>query len=404
MAITASVAKKKLFVIADAGCDTGFAQVTHNLVEHLAERWDIHVLGINYYGDPHPIQAKCKLYNPAAKVQGDSYGINRIKELLAFIKPDVVFLINDPWVGAEYIKLLVDFDGPKILYTPIDATDLKRKYIDPLNAYDHVIAYTEFGKAQLQLKGLEKPISVIPHGVNTKLYHPIPMEEAKKRNTFPSDWYIVNVTDRNQIRKRIDLAFYYFKVWCESTDKPDNVKLHYHGAIQDEGWDIIDLAEEMGIQPRLIITSPKITAASGLPIELMPYAYAPASVGLSCTMGEGWGMTTHERMAMRIPMIVPEYSALGEWPKGGVHYTAISDIPFYNIKGLNSRGGIPELKSTIDALELMYRNEQYRNDVALKGYTIATDKKFQWRNIAMQFNSVFTGALRAKALEEKDDE
>ena len=50
--------KKKLFIIADAGVDTGFAQVTHNLVEHLADKWDIHIMGINYWGDPHPIQSK----------------------------------------------------------------------------------------------------------------------------------------------------------------------------------------------------------------------------------------------------------------------------------------------------------------------------------------------------------
>jgi len=38
--------KPKLFIIADAGVDTGFAQVTHNLVEHLHS----FVERIKYYG------------------------------------------------------------------------------------------------------------------------------------------------------------------------------------------------------------------------------------------------------------------------------------------------------------------------------------------------------------------
>lgn len=380
-------AKKKLFVIADAGCDTGFAQVTHNLIEHLHTLWDIHVLGINYYGDPHPIQEKAKLYTPTAMMQGDYYGTARVKPLINKIEPDVIMLINDPWVASQYVPLFKDTKAKKVLYTPIDGTNIKDAFVEPLAMFDHIICYTEFGKQQLEKHLPSADYYVIPHGVNKKIYRPVNKQEARKRNEFPDDWYIVNVTDRNQIRKRIDLAVHYFAEWARS--KPDTVKLHYHGALQDEGWDIIQLAEELGIKDRIIITSPNITAAHGLPLELMPYVYGVADCGFSTTMGEGWGLTTHERMAMKIAMIVPRYSALGEWANGGVHYTEISDIPFYNIKGLNTRGGIPDKQSTIDALEKLYNDSDYSNRIAERGYVLATADRFSWRTIAMQFNDVF---------------
>ncbi len=394
--------KPVLFIFADAGCDTGFAQVTHNLIDQLWLKWDIHVLAINYQGDPHPIQKKCKLYNPSAKVNGDYYGTHRVGELLSQIKPDLFFMINDPWVASGYLQYMKRYTGPKVLYTPIDALNLKREYIEPLNAFDHVVGYTQFAVDQMLDRGLTTTVSHLPHGIDTKLYTPIDRAEARKVNEFPQEWFIVNVTDRNQVRKRIDLAFYAFKLWVETTDKPDSVKIHYHGAMQDEGWDIIDLSNELGLRERLIITAPNITAQNGLPLHLMPYVYAPADMGLSQTMGEGWGLTTMERMAMRIPMALPNFSALGEWAKDGAHLIDIADEPFFNKGGLNTRGGIPSLKSTINALETFYVDAGYRNHIAQKGYELVTQKKFQWYNIAKQFDVIFTDAI-ANHVEIKDE-
>lgn len=391
-----TIAKKKLFIIADAGADTGFASVTHNLVENLYDKWDIHILAINYQGDPHPIQSKAKMYNPSAKVQGDFYGTARIAELMQTVKPDVVFMINDPWVASSYAPIIAKspYKGPIVLYTPIDGKNVMADYITALNDFTHVVGYTQFGVDQLKAGGLTIPTSVIPHGVNKKLWKPTDRFDARDKQGFGQDWFIVNVTDRNQIRKRIDLAFYYFADWVHSTNKPDTVRLHYHGGMEDEGWNLFQLAEAFGIKDRLIISAPNITAQNGIPLELMPYFYAPADVGLSTTMGEGWGLTTHERMAMRIPMIVPEYSALGEWAKGGVHYTKISDIPYFNIRNLNTKGGIPDMQSTVDALEALYVDKDYREHIAQKGYELATQSKFSWRSIALQFNSVFIDAIK----------
>jgi len=399
-------AKKKLFIMADAGADTGFASVTHNLIENLYDKWEIHVLAINYQGDPHPIQSKAKLYNPSAKVQGDYYGTARISELMHVVKPDVVFMINDPWVASSYQPLLEKsvYKGPIVLYTPIDGLNVMSDYIKPINAFTHVVGYTQFGVDQLRLGGLEIPTSVIYHGVNKKLWKPLDRAEAREKQGFGQDWFIVNVTDRNQIRKRIDLAFYYFAEWVNNTNKPVTVRLHYHGGMEDEGWNLFQLAEALGIKDRLIISAPNITAHSGIPLELMPWFYAPADVGLSTTMGEGWGLTTHERMAMKIPMIVPKFSALGEWANGGVHYTDISDIPYFNIRSLNTRGGIPERQSTIDALEKMYSDKTYREDIAQKGYDLATQPKFSWRNIALQFNSVFLESIKENAAKIQKDQ
>lgn len=398
--MTNTQGKRKLFIFGDAGVHTGFANVVHNLVEHLHQYWDISILALNYLGDPHPVQKHAQLYNPAAKVQGDLYGSQRIRELIQKIRPDVIFIINDPWICVQYVELLrqTNNTAPIVLYTPVDATQLDEEYVIPLNGANRIIAYTEFGKHELTSAGLKKPIDVIPHGIDTTIYKPIGRTEARSKIGIPQDWFIVNVTDRNQIRKRIDLALYAFSEWVK--DKPLNIKLHYHGALMDEGWDIMKLAKRLGLrghentlEDRLIITSPDINSRNGVPLDRMPYVYGIANVGLSTTLGEGWAMTVHERMAMRIPMIVPRSSALSEWPNGGVHYIETSPDPFFNIHGLNTRGAVPIVASIINGLERLYTDAKYREKIALDGYRIATDKKYKWENVAKRFNEIFLDVL-----------
>ena len=228
--------KKKLFIWADAAVTTGFATVTHNLIEHLQHRWDIDVLAINYYGDSHEIQKQARLWCPVAQQPGDVYGLTRMKVLLNGIKPDVFLAINDSWILSELPDDIKDTPGKKIFYTPVDAEHLKDMYLKEVNkVFDHGIAYTQFGKQELQRAGLSVPVSVISHGIDKQAYFPMKRAEVRKQAGIDPDWYVVQVVDRNQIRKRIDLAFYYFAEWVKRYNLPENVKIYYHGAMLDEG-------------------------------------------------------------------------------------------------------------------------------------------------------------------------
>lgn len=387
--------KKKLFIIADAAVDTGFATVTHNIIEHLYQRWDISVLAINYYGDPHAIQKKASLWSPTGLMQGDLYGFHRVKPLITNFEPDAVLVINDPWIAAEYTNTWKGTPGTKILYTPVDATNIKPMFVEEINkGYDHVVGYTQFGVNELTHAGLSLPTTVIPHGVDRKMFFPMDKAAVRKEAGLDPDWFIVQVVDRNQIRKRIDLAFYYFAQWVHMTDKPDTVKLYYHGALLDEGWDLGQLAKELGIDDRLILSHRNLNPAHGFAVDAMKLVYNVADVKISTTMGEGWGFTTMESMACGIANIVPEYSALGEWAQGGVQYTDISEIPLFNTKGINTRGGIPDMKSTIRALELLYINAEERKRVAKAGYDLISQSRFTWNAVAQEFEHVFNTAKK----------
>lgn len=376
---------KKIFIIADAACDTGFANVTHNLVK----RWnyETHILAINYHGDSHWLQQHAHLYNPQAEHPEDVYGYSRVKGLLQRIQPDFIFMINDPWVCAEFTNVLPT-DIPAFIYTPVDSLHIKDMYLEPLNRYTHIIAYTEFARQELSRK-VTQPISVLYHGVDKALFYPD--RSIRESSGFPDDWFIVNITDRNTPRKRLDLAFYAFAKWVE--DKPDTIKLHYHGALKDQGWDLIDLANYLGMSKRLMLTNQNMVPGHGITLEGMRNVYNIADVGLSTSMAEGFSLPTLERMACNVPMIVPNHSAFSEWPlvagTQAVYHTDVEEAPAFATNGLNTAQRIPSVKSTIQALETLYTNKELRTSIANNGYALSQLPLFDWDYIARQFETIF---------------
>ena len=71
----------KIFWFGDAVSNTGFARVTHSILDHLAKKHEVVVYGINYGGDPHnypfKIYPACTTANPA-----DKFGLGRIQNII----------------------------------------------------------------------------------------------------------------------------------------------------------------------------------------------------------------------------------------------------------------------------------------------------------------------------------
>jgi glycosyltransferase involved in cell wall biosynthesis len=397
--------KPVLLWIGDAVAHTGFSTVTHAVLDNLHRKWDVNVLGINYFGDPHPYAYKVW---PASGYSGDVYGISRLPDLLQRIRPAVVCILNDPWVANSYISVIQDHnkrieahyakmsetraDLPPpvfvkiVLYTPIDALNIKSDFVEPLNVADRVVAYTEFGVNEMRKGGLTAETAVIPHGIDVSQFYPMPRQEARRVLNLPLDWYIVGLINRNQPRKRLDLAIEYMAAWTEN--KPSNVKFYYHGALSDVGWDVVDLCRYYGIEDRLILTSDKLSAYNGVSRDVLRAVYNSFDVQISTTMGEGWGLTTMEGMACRVPQIVPDWSALGEWPRGAVHYVECTSKGSHT-GGINTIGGIADKIQFIEALERMYVNTDYRASIAEAGYKLVRQPQFTWSSVAARFDAVF---------------
>ena len=399
--------KKKLLVIGDAPVkSTGFATVIENILLNLPANYDIAILGINYYGDPHPYQHKWRIYNP--NIGTDPFGLSRVVQVCQKEKPDVIWIVNDIWLVSRYVNIIrgVNKDVPIVVYTPVDSPGIKEEFVKPTNKANHVVASTEWGKSELISSGLATETSVAFHGVNLGLYRPIEKKIARQKafgDKLPcSDPYIVLYVGRNQPRKRVDLFLYTMAKWMQQYPH-DNVYAHYHGQPKgDLGNNTEYLAEyfskqfNVPLQDRFIVTSKDLSTENALPVEQMPFVYANADVYLHVCAIEGWGLPVAEAMACGIPSIAPNFSALSEWPKGAIHYVDVDETPWMNTNDIDTEHRFMNVASAVEALEYIYQQTEYRKELGIKGRKHMEQKCFNWREIAKHFDSVFKSVLGGK--------
>ena len=367
------------------------------LAEQLRDRWDIAVLGVNYKGDYSDLQSRYRLY--PAYLGGDMHGIGRLASIIDLEQPAACLFVCDPWIAADYAKALsaIPVAPPCVLYTPVDAMGLRRVDVAPLNSYQTVIAYTQFGAAQLRRSGYSGPLAVIPHGIDLDLFRPIDQAEARRQTHLPLDTFAVLVLDQNNPRKRLDIAFDAFRLFAQ--DKPANVRLVYHGPLGGAGrWDILGMADDLGIGERLILPRQDGLA---IPHDQMAYLYSMCDVKLSTTSGEGWGMTTAEPMACGVPNIVPDFAALGEWARGAVEYIP-AVTPLRHVE-INTVGRSPRAEDAAAALEHLYADARRRESLRTAGLALVARPEYQWLRIADQFGAVLQNAILERATADDRD-
>jgi D-inositol-3-phosphate glycosyltransferase len=408
--------KKKLLWIGDAVATTGFARVTHAICDRLKDNYDISVLGINYYGDPHPF--KYDVY--PASTGGDLWGFNRVVNIIKKLKPDIIMILNDPWVIQNYLAQLIQNkikDIPVVVYFPVDATehdpDWYRDYKELVRA---TCVYTEFGKKVVldTERVFPENIHIVPHGVDTRVFYQFKDLLDKKGNVlktgtqiareqlypmkdkpeFNAPFIILNA-NRNQPRKRIDITIRAFSVFAK--DKPSNVKLYLHMGMRDAGVDVVKLAKRYGFEDRLVITA-LVNNIPGISDDRLNVIYNATEVGINTSMGEGWGLTNWEHATAGKIQIVPDHSACAElWKDKGILIPTIADFMY---EGTNTVGRIPSLDGTVQAMQLVYedwlKGGEMVKELGEAGRKMVTGNEYNWDVAAKRVGNILANILNEK--------
>jgi len=382
----------KILFIGDGVVPTGFARVIHNIIKHLPEDWEVHHLAINYAGDPHDY--KHKIY-PAA-LGGDVYGLGRIEQLQG-LEPDLIFILNDIWMVDLFLdKIKSKWKSripPVVVYYPVDAEDFDESWYKNFDIVTHSVVYTKFGE-RVTKKAVPwlKPISIIPHGTDTDVFYKMGKQEAKDRlfaesNEIRENSFIVLNANRNQPRKRIDIAIKGFTLFAEGKD---NVYYYHHAGLKDAGWNITKLALRYKIDKKLITTGNTIREQS-VPEEVLNIIYNAADVGVNTGMGEGWGLTSTEHAACGVPQIVPDHSACKELFEdvGLLIPTSYSFV--YEETLTTAKIVTPE--DFAEQLEILYSDKELQKVLANSSYEKFTSEKYLWKTVSKQFRDIFRDIL-----------
>lgn len=385
--------------------DTGFGVVSKNLLPRLKNMgYDIVVNGINEFGDNPRRMAKFDfpIYPTERGGPEQLYGFHRFWENVQKEDPDIIFFLNDPWLIKTYLDVKPPYIDPNIRYVgyyPTDSAPLKPEWVKVLNSLEAQICYSKFAEYVVTTSNKNKKpdnLYQIYHGVDTKTFYPVDQRYARSQLGLPQDLFIVGMVARNQPRKRFDLLMMAFAEFAK--DKED-AKLYLHTGLHDVGFDLMDIARQLDISSKLIVTE-DVQANHGVTPERLNLIYNSFDVHALISLGDGFGLPVAESMATFCPQIVSGHSCLQELVEGHGGLTVKNAAWISNAGGMNTWGGVSDVEDLVKKMNILYDSYDKRVQHAQEGYDFITSPQFQWDNIAREFDKVFKKIYHVLDMEE----
>jgi len=335
--------KEKILLIGDSlQGPTGFANDLMGVSWSLAEKYDVHVLGLQSMQDQKVIiniqDTKRNVIQhanfPRSKDRWD-FGSRSLPVLLDNLEPEILLTVNDIQMVQHVPQIMqpdsinlkiVDLPSKKfkgihtltrnlkgeltkfketfprdtkwIQYAPQDGDPPMAQWDYIYKMADQVVAMSDYGK-DIFSKYFNMNVPRIWHGVDTKIF----TNEKKPDNL--ENFFICGNINRNQPRKQPVRTMEAFSKFAK--DKKD-VLLHMQMDWNDEfGWPIQYFAGLYGIQNKMI--SPQRV---GMPREQVAKIYNMWDLNLNCTGGEGFGLTHIEGFACGLPSLACDYTTSKE--------------------------------------------------------------------------------------------
>ena len=379
----------KILWYGDACSNTGFARVTHSILDHLSKQHEVVCFGINYQGDPHDYPFK--IYPAAAHNPQDRFGIGRIQSVVEKERPDYVICLNDLWIVNqvwERIHLLKSALNFKfIAYFPTDSEWYPLPMLRFIEHWDFPITFTPEQAQRIMAHGVKpKKLGVIPHGLDKGKFFEMDQNEARQRLGLPLDKFIVFNGNRNQPRKLIDQTI---KAFAEFAKDKDDVVLYLNMGEKDLGWAVAELFEtEMrrrGADPtaKLCLT-PGINYMAAPPDEQLNLIYNAVDIGINTANGEGWGLVPFEHALCKKPQIVPAHTSCKDiWKDKAL----LIDVAAWTTdKDLGVERGVVNYLHAAELIQLLYEDKVFREKVAEDCYEVTQNPSYRWDKVAEGFS------------------
>ena len=303
---------------------TGYSKISYGILQELSKIPEIDLIHFGF--QKHPTTSPdFRPYPPNVDVidavaletpleQG--FGTKALMEQVKKKNPHVIMIYNDMAVVARFleeIRKVAAVPRPFKVWVYCDQVyDCQHQgMIDILNRdVDRIFTFTSYWKKQLKDQGVTRPLSVLGHGFDPKVFFPLPRELARKSLKLPDDAFVIMSLNRNQPRKRYDIMLMAFvELIIKNPTKPI-ILLCICDKGEKGGWWLFEIfvrelkkkgapIEQFG--NRLMISSHDMAFKD----EDVNVLYNVADIGISTADGEGWGLCTFEQMGVGVPQVVP---------------------------------------------------------------------------------------------------
>ncbi len=295
---------------------TGAGRVSQPLIKLMLQLgWELTIVGLNHFGDVpfNKEEWPCTFINADI---GDYFQPEHAKEAIRAGGYDMLFLSGDintiDVVMPDALEARAKWGFPIISLVVIDA-DFDMPYLHFLYEVDYPFVYSQFAYdvAVKRLPSLKEKLQLIPLWFEPDvLYRMEPEKRQRIRQEILGieslDTFVILSFNRNQRRKDLGRVMYAYHLFHQ---KYPNSKLYMHAKMKDLGGHLPSQAHLLGLHPsEVIFTHESYSVVSGYDRNIVNQIYNAADISISCSQGEGWGLSTSESMAAGIPFIGPRHT------------------------------------------------------------------------------------------------
>jgi glycosyltransferase involved in cell wall biosynthesis len=316
---------------------------------------ELDVIGINHDGRPDYDRERFpgRVW-PARSIAGkypiDVYGMQKLIDRIEQDDYDILFILNDPFVVDKVMPEILKSRVTKlpskrfdiVFYYPLDTTPLVSWIRESVAHADCPVAYTDFGykRSIMAVPELENKLKIIPHGIDTHDFHPIPPDDQRvisMRNqlTHGRDTTLLLNVNRNTPRKDIHRSL---MVLSKLKERGENVMMYLHCSPRDLGGDFTIIGQWLGLQEHVDYVYPHdLDPVYGYSVEDLNLIYNASDILINTSLGEGWGYSITEAMATCTPVVAPSHSSLTEivGQRGSLVKAGVTDSEWIVLPGDN---------------------------------------------------------------------
>lgn len=304
---------------------TGFGVVARHVLAALFDAgYEIDCLGLNSLPE-FPDRSQFPYSITPVSVPGyDPLGYRALARALLARPYDVLLVQNDVQVthtAAGHLANMRDRGAtlpPVVCYYPVDCT-VRADLIGMLASAAVIATCTEYGRRETAkaVIGGRSPL-VIPHGVDTRVFKPMPPEERqavrqrfRRASHLEPNTFIVCSVAANSVRKDLARTIAAFAQFSQTLSVP--AVLYLHTAPVDNGLDLTQAALAAGLLAGHDVLFPESHHATrGISDAALNEIYNASDLYFTTTLGEGWGLPITEAMAAGLPVVGPRHSSVGE--------------------------------------------------------------------------------------------
>lgn len=301
------------------------------MAQNLLRRWhavpgtQIDVWAINYSGWPHDLPYRLFPASESGNF-ADFRNPDRLSALCARItagRYTAVWFLNDLFSFSRhnFPQLLrsacAEAGTQSFFYFPVDS-DLEPSWLDILEAVDVPVSYTHFGIGKV-VGELAARVRVLPHGVDTAVYYPLPDRARLRAELFeggwvqPEDVLLLNVS-QNQKRKDVSRSLALL-ARLRARGVQAKLLMHMPRMSNDGSTDLEAVSRQLGLVPGEFWAHTGGLWSCNTPKQgedFLNALYNSADLLISTSLGEGWGLPITEALAAGCPVAVPEHTACEE--------------------------------------------------------------------------------------------